>query len=254
MIMNISVDKIIKEAIDEYGKETDSLKFLPENRTNYCIFPSPGQYDWFSGCVLYCLVRHIKPKHIIEVGMASGYSTTFSLLAIKKNGVGFLDTFEMNHKLFEQVKKNFADWDLLDLVHIHIGDVKETYKNLASREAEILFLDAVHKKEFARWFIETFNIREYSLLQIHDVLPTNAKVKIDGRAWSPNHSSSEERYFHELTTKMDPDDYAYLYSITQKYPQLNPRAYDARYKRNTDDKGQPFEWNNTLWIKMKALR
>jgi len=253
-MMNISVDKIIKEAIDEYGKETDSLKFLPENRTNRSIFPTHGQYDWFSGCVLYCLVRHIKPKHIIEVGMSSGYSTTFSLLAIKKNGVGFLDTFEINHKLFEIVKRNFADWDLLDLVHIHIGDAKETYKNLASREAEILFLDAVHKKNFARWFIEIFNIKEDSLLQVHDVLPMNAKVKIDGKARSHHLSSSEEQYFRKLTAKMDPDDYTYLYNITQEYPQLNPRAYDDRYERNEDDKGQPFEWNNTLWIKMKALR
>lgn len=251
--MSISVYKMIKEAVDKYGEETNSLKFLPENRMNRNIFPTQGQYDWFSGCVLYCLVRHIKPEHMIEVGMSSGYSTAFSLLAIKKNGIGFLDTFEIRPSLLERVKKNFADWDILDLVHIHIGDVKETYKNLASLEAEILFLDAVHTEEFAKWFIETFDMKEDTLLQIHDVLPVSARVKIDGKVWQSPLCSSEEMYFRSLTSTMNPDDYVYLYDITHEYLQLNPRVYDAQYKRCTDDKGQPFEWNNSLWIKMKGV-
>jgi len=244
---------MIKEAVDKYGKETSSLKFLPENRTNRSIFPTEGQYDWFSGCILYCLVRYIKPKHMIEVGMSSGYSTTFSLLAIKKNGIGFLDTFEIRPKLLKRVRRNFADWGLLDFVQVHIGDARETYKNLASLEAEILFLDAVHKEEFAKWFIETFKRNQDALFQIHDILPTNARVKIDGKLWQNSLCSSEENYFRKLTPTLHSDDYVYLYDITQEYPQLNPRAYDAQYKRNTDDKDQPFEWNNTLWIKMKGL-
>jgi len=203
--MNTSIHKIIKEAVDKYGEETSSLKFLPENRTNRSIFPTEGQYDWFSGCILYCLVRYIKPKHMIEVGMSSGYSTTFSLLAIKKNGIGFLDTFEIRSKLLKRVRRNFVDWNLLDFVQVHIGDVRETYKNLASCEAEILFLDAVHTEEFARWFIGIFSMKEDTLFQIHDVLPSNARVKINGKRWQHPLCSSEEEYFRRLTPTMNPD-------------------------------------------------
>ena len=247
--MNVSIHKMIKEAVGKYGEETSSLKFLPENRTNRNVFPTGGQYDWFSGCILYCLVRYIKPKHVIEVGMFSGYSTTFSLLAIKKNGIGFLDTFEIKPELWKRVRRNFADWGLLDFVQVHIGDARETYKNLTSLGAEILFLDAVHKEEFARWFIEASRMKEDTLLQVHDVLPSNACVKIKGKTWQHPLRSSEEDYFRKLTPTMSPDNYVYLYNITHEYPQLNPRTYDAQYEGYADDKALPFEWNNTLWIK-----
>jgi hypothetical protein len=66
------------EAVSLYGEETECLRFLPENRYNRDIFPSGGQYDWFSGQLLYCLVRHLKPVRVIEISPGSGYTSLFS--------------------------------------------------------------------------------------------------------------------------------------------------------------------------------
>ena len=43
--------------------------------------PAFGPYD---ACVYYCLIRHLRPRRIVEVG--SGYSTLIALKATQKNG------------------------------------------------------------------------------------------------------------------------------------------------------------------------
>lgn len=63
----------------------DEYEHLPRNKT-----PCPYQYyinnDWFGsvdGEILYCMIRYLRPKRIIEIG--SGYSTYLSAQAILKN-------------------------------------------------------------------------------------------------------------------------------------------------------------------------
>ena len=84
----MNIHKVIRRAIEQFGSETESLEFLPENRYNKNMFPTTGQYDWFSGQMLYCLIRYLKPRRILEISTASGYATMFMAMALKKiNGV-----------------------------------------------------------------------------------------------------------------------------------------------------------------------
>ena len=51
-----------------------------------------GVFDGIDALTLYCMLRHYKPKTIIEVG--SGFSTRLSADAIRKNGTGKLICIE----------------------------------------------------------------------------------------------------------------------------------------------------------------
>ncbi len=53
----MSIHDIIRKAVEKFGAETRDLEFLPENRYNREMFPMTGQYDWFSGQALCCLMR-----------------------------------------------------------------------------------------------------------------------------------------------------------------------------------------------------
>jgi len=44
--------------------------------------------------ILYALIRHFKPTHLLETGIAHGYSATVILSAMKKNGKGTLTSVD----------------------------------------------------------------------------------------------------------------------------------------------------------------
>lgn len=178
-----SLISIFDQAIMEYAPETVQLRYLPENRYNREIFPAVGQYDWLSGQLLYCLVRFLKPKRVIEVSTSTGYSSLFCALALKANNEGRLETFELSTDLASAAESNFKRFKVTEFVQLHIGDARTTSQTLISKrrkmmDKEILFLDSEHTEEFARFFLDAFlpDTHTESLFQMHDILPLHAKV------------------------------------------------------------------------------
>lgn len=172
----------IKVALATYGDELAELVEIAELRYRRDIFPTTGQYDWFSAQVLYALIRHRKPDQIIEVSMSSGYSTIISAMALKKNGYGTIDTFELNANLERPVRRLFNNFGVNDLVAIHIGDAQQVAQKVPQKNNVLLFLDSLHSEQFCRWFIEHFVLRATadSLFHVHDVMPTYARVRKAG--------------------------------------------------------------------------
>jgi len=175
--------RILDSAVEQFSPETKRLHFLPESRYNKNIFPTTGQYDWFSGQVLYFLVRYLRPVRIIEVSTSSGYSSLFSALALKANEFGRLETFELLPEIASAAWANFERFGVQDYVRLHVGDAREKAHAVVAernqkREKEILFLDSEHTEEFARFFLDTFlpDTHPESLFHMHDVLPPNANV------------------------------------------------------------------------------
>lgn len=74
--------------VHTFAFETECLLPVAERRYDRRLFPSTGQYDWFSAQILYCLVRFVKPQSIIEVSTSSGYSTLIQAIALKRNRSG----------------------------------------------------------------------------------------------------------------------------------------------------------------------
>ncbi len=178
----VSIQSLIKKAVDSHGNETPRLQFLAENRYNKDMFPSTGQYDWFSGQVLYCLIRYLRPRRILEISTSCGYATMYMAMALKENSWGMIDTYEIEHKAAHAAQKLFNRYGLERFVNLKIGDARETSRNSPS-DYGIYFLDSVHTEDFLRWFLEAHVLpaeRIDSLFHMHDILPRSARV----RRWS----------------------------------------------------------------------
>ena len=175
----MNIRQLFKNAIVQYGHETKDLEFLPQNRYNKDLFRTTGQYDWFSGQVLYCLIRHCRPRRILEISTASGYATLFMALALKRNNWGKVDTHELDPKASLSARQRFKEYQVEAFVESHIGDARQTSMN-AARDYTIYFLDSLHTEEFAKWFIENHVLRSDridALFHMHDILPLHARVR-----------------------------------------------------------------------------
>jgi hypothetical protein len=56
---------------------------------------SLGAIGYTEGVYLYALLRSIRPEVVVETGVANGFSTAFSLLALKANEAGHLHSIDL---------------------------------------------------------------------------------------------------------------------------------------------------------------
>lgn len=175
----MTIHYIIKKAVEQFGDETSKLEFLAENRYNKNMFPTTGQYDWFSGQVLYCLIRYYKPRKILEISMGSGYTTMFMAMAIKQNNWGMIDSFELEPEAEKAATRLFKKCGVDKFVKSYVGDARKESVTMPS-DYTIYFLGSLHTEDFARWFIDTHVIRSEkteALFHVHDIMPLHARVR-----------------------------------------------------------------------------
>src|SRR5919197_3883859 len=56
---------------------------------------SLGAIGYTEGTYLYAVLRHVRPRVAVETGVANGFSTAFSLLALQQNGEGHLHSVDL---------------------------------------------------------------------------------------------------------------------------------------------------------------
>jgi len=56
---------------------------------------SLGAIGYVEGTYLYAILRHLRPETAVETGVANGFSTAFSLLALAENGGGKLHSIDL---------------------------------------------------------------------------------------------------------------------------------------------------------------
>ena len=56
---------------------------------------SLGAIGYTEGAYLYAVLRKVRPEVVVETGVANGFSTAFSLLALNVNGVGHLHSVDL---------------------------------------------------------------------------------------------------------------------------------------------------------------
>lgn len=178
-----SIYAIIEESLNNYSSELAVIEGVAKNRYNGKMYLNYGEYDWFSGVVLYCLIRYQKPEKILEVSTGSGFSSSYMALALKKNGFGTLDTFEILPDLYNSAKNVFKLLDVESFVNPVLGDAQKILSNTSEMQYDILFLDSLHVAHFTKWFIKNIvlnNTKENALVHFHDVMPIDAKVRMWG--------------------------------------------------------------------------
>ena len=138
-------------AIDEHAQE-QLLEELSHYRTECAALPSfadiqrsgygPG-YGEVEAHLLYCMVRHFKPKKIIEIG--SGTSTFFALRGLDANRRedNFVSTMTCVEPYPMAALKSLADGNRTRLIVAEVQDVHPSIFSELS-EGDILFIDSSH--------------------------------------------------------------------------------------------------------------
>jgi len=89
------------------------------------------------------ILEEIKPKRILEIGTAVGYSAIRFSKFLQENGI--IDTIERDLDRVKEAKQNIADLHLEDKIHIFEGDALEILPTL-SGPYDVVFIDAAKGK------------------------------------------------------------------------------------------------------------
>lgn len=121
-------------------KVINLLKRLKDYKEEYSSIMQDNAYEsGGDGFILYSMVRHLKPKRIIEIG--SGNSTSVCSCAVKRNKQGIISAIEPYPRdfLVDLAKK---DQDI-ELIRKKVEDVGTAFF-MKLREGDILFIDSSH--------------------------------------------------------------------------------------------------------------
>lgn len=114
-----------------------------------------GGYNFF----FYGLVRGLRPEVCVELGTYAGYSAYWMGLALKHNGSGKLDCYDLWGKyLYNHVDKKVAEENLKGLpVNLHQGETSIVYAHHKPNSVNLLVIDIsndgfIYKKYLYDWY------------------------------------------------------------------------------------------------------
>ena len=148
---NISYEQIF-EYIDEFNfkanEKLDNLRIKAE-KDNIPIIKK--DVENFLGNFL----KISKPKRILEIGCAVGYSSIF--LSKSLNDDVIIDTLEISQDMNIKAKENIKNFNLNN-INIILGDALDTIPNLTEKY-DLVFMDAAkgHYDEFYKLILKNLN-------------------------------------------------------------------------------------------------
>jgi hypothetical protein len=136
--------RLLSDFVIKFKNEYDQLPLnWNQNLKPYEYYINNGRFESVDGEILYCMIRHFKPKRIFEIG--SGNSTYLSAQAILKNKeeeknyeceLAVIDPYPNN-----TLQNGFPG--LSKLIPKKVQDISwQEFKNL--KENDILFIDSSH--------------------------------------------------------------------------------------------------------------
>ncbi len=155
-------------------KYKEEFNRFPENKTTcpYQYFINNGYFGEIDGEILYCMIRHFKPKKIIEIG--SGYSTYMSAQAIIKNKTDCgheTELVSIEPYPNKVIKSGFPG--LSHLISRKLQDVSlSDFTSL--EENDILFIDSSHvlkiDNDVQYEYLDILpRLKKGVIIQIHDI-------------------------------------------------------------------------------------
>lgn len=96
---------------------------------------------------LETIIRLHKPKRILEIGTAIGYSA----MRMHKACGSLITTIERNSKMFEEATKNINNANLSDKIEIIFKDALEAYDEVSKNTYDMIFIDAA-KAQYTKFF------------------------------------------------------------------------------------------------------
>ena len=89
------------------------------------------------------ILEEAKPKRILEIGTAVGYSAIRFSKYLSEDG--YIDTIERDEERIKEAKQNVADLKLNEKIHIYEGDALEILPTLTG-PYDVAFIDAAKGK------------------------------------------------------------------------------------------------------------
>jgi predicted O-methyltransferase YrrM len=133
-------DQLFKHVdIEELRSEFDTIfnRTVDTNRESF--FSSNYDLGEQLAFLSYSLIRIIKPKLVIETGVAAGISSTLILSALSKNNYGTLNSFDITSKVGELIPNELKSlWTLKVLNGLNLRD--KLRKEIAEVKDDFIFL------------------------------------------------------------------------------------------------------------------
>lgn len=134
--------EIQKKLILELSKYYGEMPFKTDRQQNVRFHFKNGYYSYTDGIILYSIIRHFKPKQIIEIG--SGFS---SAVMLDTNEFFFENTIDLTfiepypERLFSLIKK--TDSSKITVIEKNVQRVElDMFNRLEA--GDILFIDSTH--------------------------------------------------------------------------------------------------------------
>ena len=172
---------ILKADYDGYGKEWLKLnEELNERRKTKSIeFPKDYDSQLTNTYAVYVLVRKIRPKIIVETGVANGVSSFFILNAIKRNCEGQLVSFDINEKAGSLLNDEERQlWNFLKLDKVNKREFKELFSHIENIDIFIHDSDHSYKWQKFEYLSALSRMRDGSFLLSDDVDSSYAFIDV----------------------------------------------------------------------------
>jgi hypothetical protein len=143
--------KELEKEYDEWWENILLPEIISQSSNGNGQYAGAGPVDYNEGKILYLFLRNIQPSKVLEIGFASGVSSTIIARALELNNKGVLHTVDFksdpfNHKwIIDQFK-----------VYIKNGLIKPTYpkdgvefiEENKNENYEVVFSDGSHELDF----------------------------------------------------------------------------------------------------------
>jgi len=126
-----------------------------------------SQYSNLASLILYCFIRHQKPKKIFELGTERhSRSTNIIQKALLKNGGDFTHYMCDFEPVLNQAKNNLFDTTNTVLINGPVENLQFDYS-----EIDFLFIDAHHEKWFAGFYLDEIvtKLKDGVPVHVHDI-------------------------------------------------------------------------------------
>ena len=168
-IMEETIYKYIEKHINPENEALDWVIRQTHVRTNHARMLS-GKIQ---GQLLRMLVQMSGASRILELGTFTGFSAICLAGALPEGG--HLDTLELNDELEDLIREGFERAGVADKITLHIGDCKQTLRQLRNQVYDIVYIDA-NKREYNEYYELVFDMVRHGGLILADNVLWDGKV------------------------------------------------------------------------------
>ena len=175
LFVKISRPETTIDAINSlYARYGPELAILHSKMSSWCERENSCKFCDREAEMLYMQIREWKPSRVFEMAPNRGYSTHFILTALKANGRGHLDSFDIHSAADRAVE----DTELRAHWSFHLKNVTEYAESQPQmmNKYDFIFIDALHTIEFSDWYTKTLlshQVQFKTPVVIHDIVANN---------------------------------------------------------------------------------